>query len=256
MGTGVGLGSWNREWQQRESAHPIVLCKNWEEEEEVGMVNCEVVTMHFYVQESVRSLKIYWKRAGIFAWTKMNRARWHAPDADAASAAAGVQPMKNPTLNLLFSHFTCILTRALFLSLSIILAGETDTEQWAGRHQGHQAGTLRRHTDYPAGDHNDAGLPPPEHHRLLRFVPAKGQAMDLHGVLWRWQPAGYIPGDGSPHRSPDRVHVPGDAQGTGVPALHGQDASGHQGCEYPADGVRRCQAGGLWGLGSDHGHNK
>jgi hypothetical protein len=50
---------------------------------------------------------------------------------------------------------------------------------------GHQTGARRRLRDHPAGDFDDERLPPPQHSRLLRFLPTARQAMDLHGVLWR-----------------------------------------------------------------------
>lgn len=120
--------------------------------------------------------KIYWKRAGIFAWMKMNREAMPQMLQVCSQSKIPSPPaaLKKPPHNLhIFIDF--LRTIGIDSRQSLwFLAGETNTEQWAGCHQGHQAGALRRYTDYPAGDYHDEGLPPSEHHRLLRFVPAQG----------------------------------------------------------------------------------
>ena len=96
-----------------------------------------------------------------------------------------------------------------------------------------------------------AGLPAREYRGVLRVLPAAGQALDLHGVLRRRQPPGgtfstfymfkylciftqnifiylhlkylcpgYLPHHGAAVGEADRVHVPGDAAGAGLPPLH------------------------------------
>lgn len=140
--------------------------------------------------------------------------------------------------------------------LPLTPAGQPHPEQRAGRHQSDQNRAGRRHPGDPAGDRHDARLPARQHHRLLWLVPAPRQAVDLHGVLRRRQPAGHLPGDGAAQRAADRVHVPRDAAGPRVSALDEQDASRHQGRQHSADGAGRREAGRLWCVRADHGHDQ
>ena len=64
------------------------------------------------------------------------------------------------------------------------------------------------------------GLSPFQHSGLLWIIPAKRQAVDLHGVLRRGESSGYLPHYGSPEREADCFHVSRNPPGPGLPTCY------------------------------------
>ncbi|XP_064900298.1 mitogen-activated protein kinase kinase kinase kinase 3-like isoform X2 [Columba livia] len=64
-------------------------------------------------------------------------------------------------------------------------------------------------------------------------------------------PAGHLPRDRAPLGAANRLYLQGDAGGTVVPALAGQDPPRHQGSEHPDQRQRGGEAGGFWDRGAD-----